>query len=121
MLLPQEQPQLPHIHPPVWSSSIKSSNPNSDALLAEAFRPFSASSLALCRHFSCQGFVIAIFYNVFTGVGWRCGGPDEYGEKCLEIIHPVKFEPKRERQDGCKNGSVKDTYVCLEFLPQNSY
>lgn len=58
MLLPQEQSQLPHVHPPIWSNS---SNLNPDPLLAEALRPFLAPNLALCRHFSCQDFVIAIF------------------------------------------------------------
>lgn len=86
MLLPQEQSQLPHIHPPFWSNGF---NLNSDALLAEAFRPFSASSLALCCHFSCQDFVIAIFGlgNLLECVYWWGGGDfTNMGKKWEEII-----------------------------------
>lgn len=112
MLLPQEQSQLPYIHPPVWSNS---SNLNSDALLAEALRPFSASSLALCRHFSCQDFVIAIFGlgSLLQCVYW--GGFDKYGEKMggNHCMYPVKFELKSSREGSIvhrrKNGSVHDT------------
>lgn len=104
MLLPQEQSQLPHIHPSVWSNSSKL---NPDPLLAEALRPFSAPNLACVATFPVKTLLLpslaweADIYNVFIGggdltnivfrvffsVSWEKMG----GNHCM---YPVKFELK---------------------------
>lgn len=80
-------------------------------------------------HFSCQDFVIAIFglgsllQCVYWGGVVVVRGTDEYGEKMFgnHCMHPVKFEPKWSKEDGCRSGSVNDTYICHKTKNKDFY